>query len=87
MYVHPLLKVQHSHALHLECDLPLSLWYVSMENLTVLFEGGAECKFIGFLLCLAEDHCPTMSTTVHLHITDDMEQCLDIQASICIYTW
>ena len=38
-----------------------------MENLAVLFEGGAESKFIGLLLCLAEDHCPTTSTTVHLN--------------------
>ena len=37
-----LAKPQTIMYMYLECDLPLSLWHVSMEYLAVLLEGGAQ---------------------------------------------
>ena len=37
-----------------------------MQNLTVLFEGGAESELVGFQFGGGEDHGAAMSTTVDL---------------------
>ena len=43
MVLSMLAKPQTITYMYVECDLPLSLWYVSMEYLAVLLEGGVQC--------------------------------------------